>query len=104
MKQKKPTAGERIMASARHALAFARSELDHGGIVHIPAEINVKAIWEQMEMSQSELAHAFGFSTRTLEHGEHRRRVPIGSARAFLTVISREPVAVRRALMDYAAS
>ena len=69
MKQKKPTAGEQIIASARHALAFARNEPHHGGIVHIPTEINVKAIREQGEMSQSELAHAFDFSTRTLSLG-----------------------------------
>jgi len=35
-----------------------------------------------------------------LEHWEHGRRTPSGAARAFLTVIAREPDAVRRALID----
>jgi putative transcriptional regulator len=92
------TVGQEIIASARQALAFARGEKDHGCIVHIPAEIDVKAIRQQVKMSQSEFAHAFGVSKRTLEHWEHGQRVPTGAARAFLTVIAREPDAVRRAL------
>ena len=40
---KKMTAGERMIAGARQALAFARGEPNHGCIVHIPAEIDVKA-------------------------------------------------------------
>ena len=39
MKKKKPTAGERMIAGARQALAFARGEKDHGCIVHTPEEI-----------------------------------------------------------------
>ncbi len=54
-------------------------------------------------MSQSEFSRAFGVSKRTLEHWEHGRRVPTGPARAFLTVIAREPDAVRRALMEQPA-
>ena len=40
---RKMTAGERTITGARQALAFARGEPDHGCIVHIPAEIDVKA-------------------------------------------------------------
>jgi hypothetical protein len=40
---KRMTAGERMIAGARQALAFVRGEPDHGCIVHIPAELNVKA-------------------------------------------------------------
>jgi hypothetical protein len=48
---------------------------------------------------KSEFAKLFGLSKRTLEHWEHGRRIPSGPARAFLTVIAREPDAVRRALL-----
>jgi putative transcriptional regulator len=99
-KKKKPTAGERMIASAKQALAFARGEPDHGCIVHIPAEIDVKAIREKVDMSQSEFSQTFGFSKRTLQHWEQGMRVPTGPARAFLTVIAREPAAVRRALIE----
>lgn len=98
MKKKKLTAGESMLEGAKQALAFARGEKDHGCIVHIPDEIDVKAIRQKVHMSQSEFAHTFGVSKRTLEHWEHGQRVPTGAARAFLTVIAREPDAVRRAL------
>ena len=100
MKKKKMTAGDSMLAGAEQALAFARGEKDHGCVVHIPEEIDVKAIRQKVKMSQSEFANMFGFSKRTLEHWEHGRRVPTGPARAFLTVIAREPDAVRRALME----
>ena len=99
MKTKKPTAGERMIASAKEALAFAKGHQNHGCEVHVPDDIDVKAIREKIALSQSEFAKLFGLSKRTLEHWEHGRRVPSGPARAFLTVIAREPDAVRRALL-----
>jgi putative transcriptional regulator len=99
MKQKRPTAGQRIIESARQALAFAEGRENHGCVVHVPEDIDVKAIREKISLSQSEFARLFGLSKRTLEHWEHGRRVPSGPARAFLTVIAREPDAVRRALL-----
>jgi len=99
MKKTKPTAGERTIESARQALAFAASKESHGCVVHVPDEIDVRAIREAISLSQSEFAKLFGLSKRTLEHWEHGRRVPSGPARAFLTVIAREPDAVRRALL-----
>jgi putative transcriptional regulator len=99
MKKKKLTAGQRMIASARQALAFARGERDNGRTVHIPDSIDVKAIREKISLSQGEFAQLFGLSKRTLEHWEHGRRVPSGPAKAFLTVIAREPDAVRRALL-----
>ena len=98
MKKKKPTAGQRMIESARQALAFAEGEA-HGCAVHVADEIDVKAIREKISLSQGEFARLFGLSKRTLEHWEHGRRVPTGPARAFLTVIAREPEAVRRALI-----
>ena len=99
MKTKKPTAGERMLTSARQALAFARGAEGHGCEVHLPDNIDVKAIREKISLSQAEFASLFGLSKRTLEHWEHGRRVPSGPARAFLTVVAREPEAVRRALL-----
>jgi putative transcriptional regulator len=53
-------------------------------------------------MSQSQFAAYFGVSVRTVQEWEQGRAVPSGAARAFLTVIDREPDAVRRALVDFA--
>ena len=99
MKKRKPTAGQRMIESARQALAFAQGKENHGCEVHVPETIDVKAIREKISLSQGEFAKLFGLSKRTLEHWEHGRRVPCGPARAFLTVIAREPDAVRRALI-----
>ncbi len=97
--KKKQTPGERIIESARQALAFAKGDSTHECAVHVPGDVDVKAIREKISLSQSEFAKLFGLSKRTLEHWEHGRRVPSGPARAFLTVIAREPEAVRRALL-----
>jgi putative transcriptional regulator len=99
MNRSKRTAGERLIESARQALAFAKGKEDHGCEVHVPDDIDVKAIRQKICLSQGEFARLFGLSKRTLEHWEHGRRVPSGPARAFLTVIAREPDAVRRALL-----
>ena len=97
--KKKPTPGQRMIESSKQALAFAEGDRMHGCVVHVPSEIDVKAIRERISLSQSEFAKLFGLSKRTLEHWEHGRRVPSGPARAFLMVIAREPEAVRRALI-----
>ena len=99
MKKTKQTAGGRMVASAKEALAFAKGLQNHGCEVHVPNDIDVKAIRERISLSQGEFAKLFGLSKRTLEHWEHGRRVPSGPARAFLIVIAREPDAVRRALL-----
>ena len=93
-----PTAGERIIASTREALAFAKGEAVSGAKVQIPTEIDVRRIRKKAGMSQSEFADHFGVSIRTVQDWEQGRRVPAGAARAFLTVIDREPEAVHRAL------
>ena len=98
MKKKKMTAGESMIAGAKQALAFARGEKDHGCVVHIPAEIDVKAIRTKLNMTQEEFAGRFGFSINTLRHWEQGRRVPEGPTRAYLLVIDRNPKAVQKAL------
>ena len=56
MNKRKPTAGQRMIESARQALAFAKGEEDHGCEVHVPDDIDVKAIREKMSLSQGEFA------------------------------------------------
>jgi putative transcriptional regulator len=52
-------------------------------------------------MSQGQFAAYIGVSVRTIQEWEQGRVVPSGAARAFLTVIDREPEAVRRALLHF---
>src|SRR5260370_4763287 len=100
MKQRILTAGDRMIESVSQAMAFAEVRENHGCEVHVPDDIDVKAIREKISLSQGEFAKLFGLSKRTLEHWEHGWRVPSGPARAFLMVIAREPDAVRRALLS----
>lgn len=63
-----------------------------------PATVNVRAIREKLELSQAEFAGRFGFTTAAVRQWEQGRRQPHGPARVLLTIIAREPGAVRRAL------
>src|SRR5208282_4920261 len=101
MARKKPTAGQRMISSAQEALAFAQGE-SNAAIVHIPDEIDTARIRKRINMSQSRFAAYIGVSVRTIQEWEQGRVVPSGAARAFLTVIDREPDAVRRGLVDFA--
>jgi putative transcriptional regulator len=95
----KQTPGQRMIASAKQALAFAAGE-DNGCVVHIPDDIDVARIRGKVNMSQGQFAAHFGVSVRTVQEWEQGRAVPSGPSRALLIVIDREPTAVRRALVS----
>ena len=61
-----------------------------------PADI--KAIRDQLEMSQPEFALLIGVSVATLRNWEQGRRTPEGPARALLKVAAKNPEAVAEAL------
>lgn len=89
----------RIVQGAREALAIAKGDADPDGYaVHIPETIDVRRIRKKLGMTQAMFACVFGFRLATLRHWEQRTRIPEGPARAYLTVIDREPEAVRKAL------
>ena len=90
-------AGESILRGGAQALAHARGE-DVGAVVHIPDNVDVKAIRRHLGMSQARFAVAYGFPVATIRSWEQGRRHPDVAARAFLTVLAREPEAVERAL------
>jgi putative transcriptional regulator len=66
--------------------------------VTLPAEVDVKSIRKRLKMTQSRFSDTFGFSLDAVKHWEGGRRTPEASARAFLTVIARNPQAVISAL------
>jgi len=61
-------------------------------------EVDVKSIRKRLKMIQSRFSDTFGFSLDAVKHWEGGRRTPEASARAFLTVIARNPHAVISAL------
>ncbi len=91
--------GEGILRGLEQALAFIEGTADESQyVVHIPPEIDIKAIRGRLGMTQKEFANRFDFNINTLRHWEQGRRVPDGTARAYLRVIDREPEAVQKAL------
>ena len=92
-----------IRRGLEEALAYAQGAADENEYgVHIPAEIDVKAIRVRLDMTQEEFAGRFGFCIKTLRHWEQKQRLPAGPARAYLLVIDRDPQAVRKALSQAA--
>jgi putative transcriptional regulator len=89
--------GEGVLRGLEQALAFIEGTADESQyVVHIPPEIDIKAIRGRLGMTQQEFANRFNINT--LRHWEQGRRVPDGTARAYLRVIDREPEAVQKAL------
>lgn len=89
--------GESMIKGALEALEFAQGK-DNGSVAHVPSDIDVAAIRTSMKMTQIQFATQFGLSKRTLQDWEQGRRSPTGASRVLLTVLSKEPEAVKRAL------
>jgi len=66
--------------------------------VTVPETVDVKKIRKRLKMTQMRFSSTFGFSLDAVKHWEGGRRRPEAAARAFLTVIDRNPEAVLDAL------
>lgn len=93
-----PNVGTRLIKAAREARAIVRGEITNGFVVHVPDDVDVKALRKKLKCSQSEFSRRFGFAIDALQDWEQHRRTPERTARILLTVIAREPEAVSRAL------
>ena len=96
--------GQRLLRSAREARAFARGETTEGFVVHVPQQIDVKAIRAKLAMTQQEFAQRFGFGYDAVRDWEMGRRQPDRAARVLLTVIDYSPEVVEKALKKAAAA
>jgi putative transcriptional regulator len=88
---------DQIMAGAMDVLAYANGERE-GFVVHIPPEVDVRAIRRRLKLSQPKFAETFGFSVGRIRDWEQGRFSIDAPSRVLLTVIDREPEAVMRAL------
>jgi putative transcriptional regulator len=91
--------GRDLIASMKEVAAWKRGEIALETRM-VPTSIDVAAIRQKQKLSQGEFAARYGFSVRTLQEWEQRRTIPDGAARAYLTVIDRNPKAVNDALGD----
>jgi putative transcriptional regulator len=66
--------------------------------VRIPDTVDIAAIRHRQNLSQNQFAKKYGIAPGTLRHWEQGRGEMPVIARAFLTVIDKEPEAVVRAL------
>lgn len=92
------TVAQNILNNAR----ATRVALEERGLeavrVHVPQEVDVRAIRRKLGMSQAEFAARFAFDKKTVQNWEQGQRRPEGPARVLLHVIEREHEAVERAL------
>ena len=93
---KKTTVGADLIEGMKLVLAHERGKIQLEQVW--PRPIDVKAIRKRVRMSQAEFSRAYGISKRALQEWEQGGRQPDSAARAYLTVIAKEPAAVRRAL------
>lgn len=68
-------------------------------VVRAPEYVDVKAIRENMGMTQARFAASFGLSLYTLRGWEQGKRKPDPAARAYLRVIEKAPDIVHIALL-----
>ncbi|MDE2489035.1 MAG: helix-turn-helix domain-containing protein [Alphaproteobacteria bacterium] len=66
--------------------------------MHIPANVDVKALRRRLGLTQEEFAVRYGFTVGRIRDWEQGRTSPAASDRVLLTVLEKEPEAVKRAL------
>jgi putative transcriptional regulator len=93
---KKSSFGADLIEGMKLVLAHERGQVELEQVW--PKPIDVKAIRKKVQMSQAEFSRAYGISKRALQEWEQGGRQPDSAARAYLTVIAKEPAVVRRAL------
>lgn len=66
--------------------------------LHVPPQVDVKAVRERTGLTQEQFAATFAISLGALRHWERGDRQPRGTALVLLNVIAKDPQAVLRAV------
>jgi putative transcriptional regulator len=85
-----------VIAGLGEALEHARGKRQLR--VHVPEQIDVKAIRMKSNLSQPKFAETIGVKVGTLRNWEQKRREPEGPARVLLAMIDRRPSIVEETL------
>jgi len=93
---RKTTLGADLVEGMKLVVAHQRGKIELEQVW--PKPVDVKAIRKRVKMSQAEFSRVYGISKRALQEWEQGGRQPDSAARAYLTVIAKEPSVVRRAL------
>lgn len=84
---------DKIAAGLGEAVKIARGEAKPAKL-HVPANIDVKAIRAKTGLSQTDFAYQFGFTTEQVKAWEQCRSRPLGGVRAYLMMIGHDHQAV----------
>jgi putative transcriptional regulator len=90
---------DQIAEGLNEALAVARGEAEPYKL-HVPSEIDVKAIRARTGLSQKDFAGTFGFGFDQLKQWEQGRSRPVQALRAYLLLINARPAEMVRALRE----
>ncbi len=90
---------DQIAEGLNEALAVARGEVTPYKL-HVPTEIDVKAIRAKTGLSQKDFACTFAFGLDQLKQWEQARSRPVQAMRAYLLLINTRPVEMVKALRE----
>ena len=86
-----------LVQSLKEAKAIARGEVPASRRIEVKSP-DVKAVREQIGLSQSEFARLMRVSIKTLQNWEQSRRRPTGPAAALLKIVLTAPDVALKAL------
>ena len=90
-----------IMEGLTEAVAHAEGRPQGKAVrIHAPEAVDVATIRKAQGLTQGAFAEAYRIPVATVRDWEQHRREPDTGSRVLLTVIAREPDAVRRALAE----
>jgi len=92
-----PTLFDDLVQSLKEAKAIVRGELPASRRIKVTPP-DVKAVREQIGLSQSEFARLMRVSIKTLQNWEQHRRNPTGPAAALLKIVLTAPDVVLNTL------
>ncbi|MFD1704465.1 helix-turn-helix domain-containing protein [Methylopila henanensis] len=92
--------GQSIIDGLDDVIAFNNGDQNAARLIpwQAPTSVDVRAIRNKLGMSQKEFAARFGLKLASLRNWEQDKRVPETATRVLLTIIDREPDAVKKAL------
>lgn len=90
---------DQIAEGLNEALAVARGDAEPFKL-HVPSEIDIKAIRQKTGLSQKDFASTFGFGFDQLKQWEQGRSRPVQALRAYLLLINAHPKTMIKALRD----
>jgi putative transcriptional regulator len=88
---------DKIAAGLNDAIGIARGEIKPARL-HVPAELDIRAIRAKTGLSQADFAHQFGFTADQIKAWEQGRARPLGGVRAYLLMIDIDHESVSRIL------